>query len=84
LSGEGPLPTFLRLRRAVPAALRKRPMESPCIKICTIDPATGLCAGCFRTRGEIADWTAMTDTERRRIMTELPARRGRIQPAAQR
>jgi uncharacterized protein len=59
-------------------------MESPCIKICTIDLATGLCAGCFRSRGEIAGWTAMTDTERRRIMNELPARRGQIQPAAQR
>ncbi|MET0193529.1 MAG: DUF1289 domain-containing protein [Hyphomicrobiaceae bacterium] len=59
-------------------------MDSPCIKVCVIDPATGLCAGCLRSRGEIAAWTAMTDTERRRIMAELPARRCRIEAAAQR
>jgi predicted Fe-S protein YdhL (DUF1289 family) len=59
-------------------------MDSPCVKICAIDPATGLCSGCFRSRGEIAAWTAMTDAERRHIMAELPARRRRIEPAAQR
>ena len=70
--------------RCRPRCGTMRHMESPCIKVCAIDPATGLCAGCFRSRGEIAGWTAMTDTERRRIMDELPARRGPIQPAAQR
>ncbi|HEU4377190.1 MAG TPA: DUF1289 domain-containing protein [Hyphomicrobiaceae bacterium] len=59
-------------------------MDTPCIKVCVIDPVTGLCAGCLRSRGEIAGWTAMTDTERRRIMAELPARRCGIEPAARR
>ena len=50
-------------------------MQSPCINVCAIDPATGLCAGCARSLAEIAGWAAMTDAERRRIMRELPARR---------
>ena len=50
-------------------------MESPCIKICVIDPATKLCTGCKRSLAEIAQWSAMTSVERRRIMTELPARK---------
>ncbi|MGQ0456720.1 MAG: DUF1289 domain-containing protein [Hyphomicrobium sp.] len=49
-------------------------METPCIKICVMDDAAGLCAGCGRTRAEIAGWTAFSDAERRRIITELPAR----------
>ncbi|MBN9545544.1 MAG: DUF1289 domain-containing protein [Alphaproteobacteria bacterium] len=49
-------------------------MESPCVKICTYDPASGLCLGCGRTLGEIAGWASFTDAERRRIMEALPAR----------
>lgn len=49
-------------------------MESPCVKICTYEPGTGLCLGCGRTLAEIAGWASFTDAERRRIMEELPAR----------
>ena len=49
-------------------------MESPCVQICTIDVATGLCAGCGRTRHEIAIWSSINSAERRKIMLELPAR----------
>jgi len=51
------------------------PIESPCIKVCAIEPATGLCTGCARTLDEIARWGSMRDTERARVMAELPARR---------
>jgi predicted Fe-S protein YdhL (DUF1289 family) len=51
-----------------------RPMASPCVNICTIDPATSRCRGCARTRDEIARWTRMTDAERAAIMAALPAR----------
>ncbi|HLY04585.1 MAG TPA: DUF1289 domain-containing protein [Rhizomicrobium sp.] len=50
---------------------------SPCIKVCTMDPATGLCAGCGRTLDEIARWGGMSNAEREAIMRELPARRAR-------
>lgn len=49
-------------------------MESPCLKICVIDPATKRCTGCYRTLDEIARWSSMTDAQRRRIMNELPQR----------
>ncbi|MBO6636734.1 MAG: DUF1289 domain-containing protein [Roseitalea sp.] len=49
-------------------------MESPCILVCSIDMATGLCHGCGRTRDEIGAWTLMSADDRRAIMDGLPAR----------
>jgi predicted Fe-S protein YdhL (DUF1289 family) len=62
----------------------KRPIQSPCIKVCTIDAGTALCAGCGRSLDEIACWAAMTDAERQRIMGELPLRQARGRQAAER
>jgi uncharacterized protein len=52
-------------------------IASPCIKVCVIDPASGLCSGCGRTLAEIAAWASLDAGERRRIVAELPARRTR-------
>jgi predicted Fe-S protein YdhL (DUF1289 family) len=49
-------------------------MDSPCIKICVIDPRTRLCEGCARSIDEIAAWSSFSDDQRRRIMAELPLR----------
>ncbi len=49
-------------------------MESPCVKICTYDPGTGLCLGCGRTLEEIGAWFSMSDDERRAVMEKLTAR----------
>ena len=49
-------------------------VSTPCIKICTMDARTGLCAGCGRTLDEIAGWGTMTEAERLRVMQSLPAR----------
>jgi predicted Fe-S protein YdhL (DUF1289 family) len=49
-------------------------METPCVKICAIDNASGMCTGCGRTRREIASWSSITSAERRRIMSELQLR----------
>ncbi|HEX4028576.1 MAG TPA: DUF1289 domain-containing protein [Rhizomicrobium sp.] len=49
-------------------------MKSPCVKICTYDPDSGLCRACGRTLEEIGDWFTMTDAERRAVMEELPER----------
>ena len=43
-------------------------MDSPCIDICTMDEASGLCAGCWRSLGEIAAWSRLTPSERHGIM----------------
>lgn len=51
-----------------------RAVLSPCIGVCSLD-AEGLCEGCLRTATEIAHWSAMSDDERLRLMTEvLPGR----------
>jgi predicted Fe-S protein YdhL (DUF1289 family) len=49
-------------------------MESPCVKICTYDSASGLCSGCGRTLQEIGNWFSMTDAQRRAVMEQLPER----------
>ena len=51
------------------------PISSPCTKICTIDPRSKLCLGCGRTLSEIAQWASLPESERLRVMAELPARR---------
>jgi predicted Fe-S protein YdhL (DUF1289 family) len=48
--------------------------SSPCIRVCTLDPETGLCEGCGRTREEIGQWFRLTEEERLRIMAQLPER----------
>ncbi|ANB34742.1 DUF1289 domain-containing protein [Rhodovulum sulfidophilum] len=58
------------------------PIETPCIRTCRVDPASRLCVGCLRSMEEIGHWGGMSPAERRRIMAELPARRGRISPDA--
>jgi predicted Fe-S protein YdhL (DUF1289 family) len=49
-------------------------IETPCIKICTLDAASGLCTGCGRSLDEIARWGSMSAQERRAIMAELRQR----------
>jgi predicted Fe-S protein YdhL (DUF1289 family) len=49
-------------------------VETPCVKICTLDARSGICFGCGRSIDEIAQWTAMSPEQRRRVMAELPAR----------
>lgn len=49
-------------------------VSTPCIKICTMDPRAGICAGCGRTLEEIARWGGMAESERLRIIEALPAR----------
>ncbi len=49
-------------------------IETPCVKICVVDPETGFCIGCGRTRGEIGSWLAMSPGERHDILGALPER----------
>jgi predicted Fe-S protein YdhL (DUF1289 family) len=54
---------------------RRDEIESPCIKICVIQPASRTCTGCLRTIDEIGAWSRMTPEERRTVMAELEGRR---------
>ena len=55
-------------------------IESPCVKVCVVHPATGLCVGCHRTLEEIAGWSTLAPEARRAIMAELPGRATRAKP----
>lgn len=50
-------------------------VESPCTRICALDPSTGYCTGCFRTLHEISYWVSYTPQERLRIMAFVETRR---------
>jgi predicted Fe-S protein YdhL (DUF1289 family) len=50
-------------------------VRSPCVKVCVMDPARGVCLGCCRTLDEIAGWGAMSDADRERVMASLNSRR---------
>ena len=57
-------------------------VPSPCISVCTMDDASGLCEGCFRTIDEIAAWGSMSFIEKRRVWKAIPARRALLDGAA--
>ncbi len=50
------------------------PVRSPCIKVCELDPRTGLCTGCLRTGDEIAAWADAGDVQRRAILRRIEER----------
>ena len=51
-------------------------VASPCVNVCVMDEATGLCRGCNRNLDEIARWSTMSDTEKRAVLALLKAREG--------
>ncbi|SIO07644.1 hypothetical protein SAMN05444722_0330 [Rhodovulum sp. ES.010] len=53
-------------------------IETPCNKVCKVDPESRLCIGCLRSMDEIGAWSRMRPEDRRRVMDELPARRPRL------
>jgi predicted Fe-S protein YdhL (DUF1289 family) len=58
-----------------------RSIATPCVKVCIVDGASGLCLGCYRTLSEIGGWSGLTDERRAEIMAELAGRKARIDPA---
>jgi len=53
-------------------------VASPCISVCRMDAATGLCVGCLRTLDEIAAWSVLDDDARRDVWTAIAQRRARL------
>lgn len=50
-------------------------VPSPCINVCRMDAASGLCEGCLRTLDEIAAWSQMSGREKRAVWAVLEERR---------
>ena len=51
-----------------------QPVPSPCLSICRMDAASGLCEGCFRTLDEIAGWGMLDDAGKRAIWERVTRR----------
>lgn len=49
--------------------------SSPCISVCVMDEASGLCIGCCRTLDEIAAWSVLDTAAKRGVLAALPGRR---------
>ncbi len=50
-------------------------VSSPCISVCTVDPETELCRGCYRSMEEIAGWLEMGREARRTVLRRVATRR---------
>ena len=50
-------------------------VASPCINVCRMNEASGLCEGCLRSLDEIAFWSVLDDDDKRAVWALLPARR---------
>jgi len=55
-------------------------IQSPCINICKMDAASGLCVGCFRTIDEITLWSRIDDAARANILASVARRRMENEP----
>jgi uncharacterized protein len=55
-------------------------VDSPCINVCSMDPDSGLCAGCFRTLAEIGAWSSLDDARRLTILAAVTRRRQECDP----
>ena len=54
------------------------PVPSPCVNICRMDEASGLCVGCLRTLDEIARWSVLADADKHAVWAALAQRRTRL------
>lgn len=64
-----------RARRTARGRALDQSVPSPCIAVCTLDPAHEHCIGCYRTLDEIRDWPILSSDEKRAVLSRLEARR---------
>lgn len=57
------------------------PLPSPCINVCRMVPALGLCEGCGRSIDEIASWGSLDERQRWAVWKLLPARKEKLAQA---
>jgi uncharacterized protein len=51
-------------------------VPSPCVSVCRIDDASGLCQGCYRSLDEIMDWSRLDEAGKRRVWIGVCQRAG--------
>ncbi|PZP36662.1 MAG: DUF1289 domain-containing protein [Roseateles depolymerans] len=57
--------------------------ESPCTKVCQLDPATQWCRGCARDLVEITAWGRASEAEQQAILERLAVRQRQLEQAGQ-
>lgn len=60
--------------RVAAAVAQAQSIPSPCVNVCAMDTATGLCGGCMRQLDEIAAWSRMDDEEKREVWIKIGQR----------
>jgi uncharacterized protein len=70
LAASGSTPRFQAMNAMVATII-----ETPCVKLCVVDPVSGYCIGCGRTRMEVAGWLDYSAQERRDVMAGLEGRK---------
>lgn len=53
-------------------------IESPCIKVCTLDASGQVCIGCLRNLDEIGFWGEMSNAERAEVLARIAERRAQF------
>src|SRR3954471_20805035 len=74
LAHVSPAAELMLERAAEVASAPVKPVPSPCISICRMDAASGLCEGCFRNLDEIAAWGLLPDGEKRKVWQVIARR----------
>jgi predicted Fe-S protein YdhL (DUF1289 family) len=64
----------LLLKSIVMSSADQPEIQSPCIGVCAMSEATGLCLGCYRTIEEIREWWGMPSAQRKQVMDVLETR----------
>ncbi|SAL58744.1 hypothetical protein AWB71_03214 [Caballeronia peredens] len=67
--------TPLDLAFTIERAMTQEPVGSPCTNVCKLDPDSGLCRGCYRSREEIKTFRSMDDAAKRALFDDLLVRR---------
>lgn len=64
-----------RRRRRTRRVVLDTSIPSPCIAVCQIDNANGLCLGCHRSIDEIREWPILSAEEKQRILDSIAAKK---------
>lgn len=53
-------------------------VASPCVNVCVMDDERGVCRGCVRTLGEIANWPSYTRAEKLAVLDTIAQRKAAV------
>lgn len=49
--------------------------KSPCIKVCKMNPKSGLCIGCYRNLDEISKWSQLSYYDKQKVYQAIRERK---------